>query len=215
MIQRDRGRPTTATHLEKARNYRDEEGRYALPDGLKPWHMRIVDFMLLNPHAKIVDIAENFRVTPEWMGQLMKTDAFVEYYRQRMAEHQSLIGVMVVQKMQSVASKSLDVMSEKLDKGELTFGQVKEAAELALKGLGYTSNVAPMQVNVNTGNGGETTVTVESDMVSRARAKLRARMKENSEDLSHDPDNFRNVTASLEVGYEEVEDAVVIPTDDE
>lgn len=213
MIQRDRGRPTTATHLERANRYRDENGTYTLSDGLKPWHMRIVDFMLLNPHAKIVDIAREFGVTPVWAGQLMKTDAFREYYEQRMAEHRSLIGSMVVQKMQSVAVKSLDVMAEKLDSPDVTFGQVKEAADLALKGLGYTSNVSPLQVNVRTGDG-DTTISVEQDMVSRARAKLQMRMKENSKELEHDAENYKNVTASLEVGYEEIEDAIVSSSDD-
>lgn len=214
MIQRDRGlgRPRTADDDLRENNYHDANGRYVLSGGLKPWHARIVDYMILNPHAKIVDIAQSFGVTSVWVGKLIKTDAFREYYNRRMIDHQDLIGTTIVAKMQSVAVKALDKMADKIDKEALTFGQVKDAVDTTLKGLGYTSNGAGMNVNVKPG--GEVTVAIGSDVVAAARQKLAARMRENTEQLTTNPDAYTRVTSSLELKASDVEDAVIISSED-
>ncbi len=210
MLQRERGRPRIAADDVRANGYKNEAGRDVLSNGLKPWHERVVDFMVMNPHAKIVDIANAFGVTPVWVGRLLKTDAFVSYYKARMSDHQDVIGQQIVHKMQSVAVKALDKMAEKLVGGDLTFGQVKDAVDTTLKGLGYTSNVGATHVNVQASGHVQATVMVQADAVARAREKLSAHMKENTKMLEsgeQTTDDYQQVTSSMDLG---VEDAVVI-----
>ena len=213
---RTRGRPRSASEVQRANGYKNEHGRYQLTDGLKPWHERVVDVMISNPHAKVVDLAKVFHVSPQWMGQLLKSDAFSEYYKKRMSEHQNLVSTEIVSKMQSVAAKALDGMALKMRSPDISFGQLREAAELSLKGLGYTSNVAGASVHIN--NNGEraqvTVVQVPSDALKRAQDRAKKRMGENTKKIGFEEGNYQQVTSSLELGIEEVEDATVLPSND-
>lgn len=208
---RERGRPRSADPVLRANNYRDENGRYQVTE-LKPWHERIVDYMIFNPHAKIVDVATAFGVTPVWVGQLMKTDAFREYYTKRMAEHQGLIGEAIIAKMQGVAVKALDVVAKKLDSPNVDFEMAKDAAALTLKGLGYTSQHRT-GVTVNIPSGSSAAVLVDKSIMDRAREKMAAKAAQNMESLEHDKMNYQRVTASLDRGHEDIVDAVVISED--
>ena len=212
-----RGRPRTASDEVREAGYKDEKGNYALTGGLKPWHERIVDFMLLNPNAKIVDIARSFGVTPQWIGQLIKTDAFVAYYKDVMAEQQGHIHTTIVAKSQGVAIKALDKMAEVLDKEDVSFGVARDSAKLALEACGFIGNRAT-GVNVNMGNGqGQTvSITVGKSVFEEARERILARQKENSEKQQFDGTNYQHVTSSMEIQGEarEIEDAVILGDDD-
>lgn len=214
--QRRRGRPQTASEAERANGYTDASGRYVLSGGLKPWHMRVVDFLLANPGAKIIDIARTFGVSPEWLGRLMKTDAFLEYYENRMAQHQDLVGVQVVSQIQEVATKALTRISEKLDNRDLEIGEAQSAAEMALKNLGFTAPQSQVSMKVKGRDGSETTMTVSSQAAQQARLRMNERMKENTKKLSVQEDNWQHVTSDLEVGVgeiEEMEDAILLDED--
>lgn len=216
MQLRGRGRPRTAEDELRQNGYKDGKGRYQLADGLKHWHTRVVDYMIFHPEAKIKDLAEAFDVSPQWMGQLLKADSFKEYYCMRMEEHQSSVSVAIVSKMQGVAVKALDKMNDKLDAKDISFGQVKEAAELSLKSLGYTAQ-GGINVAVHNQGKGQTNVmvAVPSSAVEKARKRIEARMKENGDKIEHDKDNYVAVTSSLEKGIEDVEDAVILSPDDD
>jgi hypothetical protein len=211
---RRKGRPQTAPLSLRANGYRDEDGRYQLSAGLKPWHERIVDFMIANPSAKIVDIAKAFDVTPIWVGMLLKTDAFREYYDHRMQEFQGLINQRIVTKLHGIAAVALDQLHDKVtdEMNPLSFGQVKEAAELSLKALGYTAQPGPAVVSTvvnNTKVEHNTYVAVSKSAVEAARAKMKERLA--LEPPVSDPSQYQRVTSSMEVGVEGVEDAVLLP----
>ena len=209
LIQRNRGRPRSTVPELRENGYKDENGRYQLSE-LKPWHERVSDHMVAAPHMKVVDLARVFGVTPQWMGQLIRSDAFREFHNARMKSHRELMDNTIVAQMSSVASKSLEKMDQVLSnsKKEPTFDEIKAAAELSLKGLGYTQQ-AGVRVNV-ADNSQVTTISVGANAVAAAREKIAARRDENSKTLEHSTEDYQRVTASLEVGIEEVEDAVVI-----
>lgn len=211
MLQRGRGRPSSATQEQKDNNYCNTDGTYALTDGLKPWHTRIVDFMIQKPNAKIVDIAKEFDVTPQWIGKLIKTDAFREYYSTRLEDHQAFVSVNLVAKMQGVAVSAIDKMAEKIDKEAVTIGQLKDVAEMSLKGLGFMQ-ANSMSVTVNQQNN-MTAIPVNSDVLARARERLAEKMRENSKVIEHDSSKYSSVTSSLDINVEDIEDAYVIPSD--
>lgn len=217
--QARRGRPKTALPEVRAAGYKDQQGKDVLSEGLKPWHERIVDYMVLNPHAKIVDVAAEFKITPQWAGRLMKTDAFVEYYQTRMAGHQELMHTTIIHKMQGVAVKSLDKISAKLDSQDATFTQAKEAADMTLKSLGYTSNNPAMSVNLKDKDGSQLTVQIGANAVEQAKQRIQQRMQGQSIEQPHDGQNYNYVTAAMDLGDTEAVDVDaardVTPTDDE
>ena len=190
-MRKRKGRPKTASAALRANGYRDGTGKYQVSN-LKPWHTRVVDYMLLVPHAKQVDIAKHFGVTPQWVGQLLQTDAFKEYYAERVRSHDEVVSKMTVGKLQSLAMTSIDKMAEKVRSSDVSFGQAREAADLALKALNYTGDV-----NINTGNGSTVQVAVGSDVLSRARQRLATHMQNNDKTIEHDEGVYLQVTQSM------------------
>lgn len=210
-----RGRKRTASDELRENGYRDGDGRYQLSDGLQPWHMRIVDYMLLNPNSKIKDVANAFDVTPQWIGQLLKTDAFREYYQMRMEEHHGFVQTQVIAKMQGVAVKSLDVMAEKLEAPQdLTIGQVQETASLVLKSLGFGTQVGGVSVRLPGGENQETLIAVRSTTIQRARQAWQERNQQKDQPETDEQD-YQHITASLEKTSGEVEDAILLDAYDE
>lgn len=213
---RGRGRPRTASEELRGNNYRDPDtNQYVLTNGLKHWHERIVDFMLLNPNAKIVDVARYFQVSPQWIGQLFNTDAFKEYYSNRMREHQGLVGVTIVSKMQGVAVKALDKIADKIDHQDVPMAEVREVANMAVKALGYGVQPGGVRVNVNQNQGGMTVIGVSVDVIAKAREDMARARQENTKSIEHDPNEYRRVTAAMDVSPEEVEDAIFVAGTDE
>lgn len=200
MVQRERGRPRSAPDLLRANGYKDAQGRYQVTE-LQPWHERIIDFMVGHPHAKIVDIARAFDRSPQWIGQLLKTDAFREKYSERMKEHQGLVGEEIVSKMQSVAVKALGKLDRELDT-TMKFEQVQSVAQMTLQGLGFMANGAGMQVHIDNR---KQTVLVDKGIVDRAREKLQKKMQDNTKVIEHDATQYQRVTSSMDVGYEGVQ----------
>ena len=210
-MKQERGRPRTADPTLRDNNYRDENGRYQLTE-LKPWHERIVDFMLMNPGAKKVDIARAFDVSPQWVGQLTMSDSFIEYYRSRVGRHEELVHTQTITQLQSVATKALGRISEHLDSKDVSFGAAKEAASLALKSLKYIDD-GGQGVSIRT-NGGQVVVAVTSDVVARAREKMKQRAEEASRTIEHDPDAYQQVTSSMSIRQEDIPDAIEISRDE-
>lgn len=206
---RPAGRPQIASDELRDNFYRDEGNVRQLVTPLKPWHERIVDYMLLNPNSKVVDLARAFSVTVPWMSMLLRTDSFREYYSQRMEKHRENVSLQIISKMQGVAVKAIDKMAEKLDTQDMPMSEVRETANMAVKALGYGATPGGVRVNVQTGKDGMVAVAVSSDTIAKAR-EAHARMRqENSKQIEHDPNEYRHVTAAMDVSPGEIEDAVV------
>jgi hypothetical protein len=206
---RRKGRPRVATQDVVDNGYKDPNGQYVLPAGLKPWHERVVDTMIANPNFKIVDLARAFNVTPQWMGALLRTDAFKQYYHERMIVHRQMIDATVVGKLSGLMESSLDKLQERVNADAVTFAQAKDAADLALRGLGYLGQMAnpgTVNVSVRTGNVQQNVMFVPDDLMEAARKKLQERMQlTEAEDTSN---AFLRVTSvtDLDVAYAQVTD---------
>lgn len=197
-MSRSSGRTATVPAEIAANGYKTPDGRAHL-NSLKHWHCVIVDYLLVNPSATNKQIGEYFSMHPLWVGRVRNADAFKEYYHLRMNEHRGFMDETIVAKMQGVASKALDKISDKMDNGDVAMGQLQSAAELSLKALGYGQKASGVSVSVN-GSGDVQVMSVPSDALEKARQKLAERRAENTKDISANPGDYRHVTASLEVG---------------
>jgi len=216
-IRRGRGRPRTASDETRLNNYKDPNGHYNLTAGLKPWHERVVDCMLLNPSYNRTKLAQEFNVTPEWMGSLLNSDAFKEYCNARMEAHQRLGSTTIVSKMQGVASRALDKLDEKLQTKDLPAAEVREIAKLSLQSLGFGPTAAGVKVQVGMHNQQTTMnfVGVNAEAVEKARQEIARTRELNTERVAKGSEDFSFVTQSLQPQPEAVEDAIVIRSYDE
>ena len=178
---------------------------------IKPWHERLVDFMLMNPTARAKEMAEHFGVTIPWLSTMMKTDAFKAYYQSRAATHQEMISAQVISKVQGVAMKSLDKLAEKLDKPDVPLAEVRQTAEMAIKALGYgtTARGPSVQVNVSpTQQANLSVMAVPANVLAEARQRMAAQREANTEDIPDTRSEYMRVTASLDITPETIKDGV-------
>lgn len=113
-----------------------ESGQYALQK-VSYSHDAMIDFIMVNPRATQIQIAEHFGYTKQWVSKLFCSDAF----QARLAERrQELIDPTIVatvdEKLKTLANQSLDVLITKMENSN-NFDQALKTAELATKALGY------------------------------------------------------------------------------
>lgn len=188
---------------------------------IRIWHEQLVDYMLLNPHAKKEDIARHFGRNVQWIYSLIRTDLFKAYYRKRFEAHQQAVTDSVIARTSSVANKALDKLAEKLDKSpDLPMSEIRQTAEMAIRALGYGAGsqrgpALGVQVNVNQGNGPALPVmSVPTEVVKSAQARMAQQRELNTSNVQNTSGEYMRVTASLEVTPESVtdgvEDAIVV-----
>lgn len=190
---RQRGRPRAASDEVRERNYRTEDGKYAFAEGLRFWHQRVVDVMLLEPNLKIKELAERLNVSPQWMGTLLKSDAFKEYYTDRLREHRALTTEVMMSKIAGTTMAALDAMAKKINGGDVPLAALTDAVEVGTRALGFgQKGGAPVQVTTN----GPTMVLVGANeaAITKAREQLAARRAA----VEHSDAGYSYVTASLE-----------------
>lgn len=105
---------------------------------LSPVHERIIDWMVANPGAKIVEIAKEFGYSPSFIGQLLSSDLFKTRLSERYALVSAANALQVKDKLHKLATESLDRLLDKVRVEERT-DEIREVAELALKGVGVIS----------------------------------------------------------------------------
>lgn len=139
---------------------------------VEDWHDSLIEFLMLNPTVVQRDIARHFNVSYSWMSMVLNSDLFKERLAERRERHATLVSRTVIDRVQSVAEQSLDELSRRLDEDpeKLPTGEVRETASLALKSLGIgVPSAAGTQINAGQVN----VVTIDSDVLARARNKMK------------------------------------------
>lgn len=113
---------------------------------LKYSHKALADTIIMNPTLTGKELAEIFGRTPQWVYIVQNSDAFQQYLSQRQAELvDPAFRATLKEKVQALASRSIDVMAEKLDRSaDLvpdTFAL--RAFELASKAAALGGNAPP------------------------------------------------------------------------
>lgn len=103
------------------------------------WHESVVDWKLKNPELNQGDCARHFNVSESYMSILCNSDAFRAYEAGRRAEHNKAVSKDIIEQVEEVASVSLEVLHERIDKERDSIGLkiVGETCEMALKSLGF------------------------------------------------------------------------------
>lgn len=118
-------------------------------DRVKYSHDAMIDMLIVNPGIAQGDLARHFGYTQPWVSRIMNSDAFLARLAQRKADIVDPgIAATVDEKLRAVASKSLDVVLQKLELTP-TFEQALAAGEMAGKALGYGARQQNLNVQQN------------------------------------------------------------------
>jgi hypothetical protein len=109
-----------------------DEGKAVLK--LKPVHEQAIDLLLLNPRIKIKEIAETLGYSEQWMGRIMKSDAFSAAYAARRDKA-------VLPTVQKELNKRLHLLTESsVSTLQRTLDET-DSASIALKSLGLVHRI--------------------------------------------------------------------------
>lgn len=116
---------------------------------VKYTHDAMIDLIIANPALTQNDLAKNFGYTVPWVSRIMNSDAFQARLAERKSElvDPSLVAS-IDEKLRALASKSLDVVLEKLTVTQSAEMGLK-ALEISSKALGYGARQQNLNVQQN------------------------------------------------------------------
>lgn len=171
-------------------------GRKPLPEYLKHrqlpgnyvaevrhWHRDLVDFFLQNPRANQNDAAAHFDKTPAWISKVVNSDAFQQYYSQRLKEHQSKVSQEIINKTQELTRLGLENLTEKLSTPETAIlmktDEVKDITSMGLRALGFgISQGTRVNVDARSVNFGD----VDPQVLQNARSMMDSVAESNTQE---------------------------------
>lgn len=136
------------------------------------WHERLADIMIANPHATLGEIAQALGKSQAWISIVKNSDAFIDFWRQRSAQHSAEVTSAIKAKGFAATELALDKVLEKLDTPAAELIPVEtllNIVDVNMKRFGY--NNAPTNAPVLNINLGATT----PEQLAEARARLRDR----------------------------------------
>ena len=113
-------------------------------------HDAMIDLLLARPDISQGELARHFGYTQPWVSRIMNSDAFLARMAQRKSDLvDPSLALTIDERLRAVASKSLDVVLEKLELPSATFDQALAAATVASKALGYGARQQNLSVQTN------------------------------------------------------------------
>lgn len=142
----------------------------------RQWYVDIADWMITHPGGSLTDCAKDLNKHLNTISYITRSNTFQDYYAARRMEHSARQDEMMRAKLTGVASKSLDVILEKLEKqgDQIPLKFMTEIATGALDRLGYAPAAPATSVNINTGTQQITQVAVSVEALKEAQDAMRA-----------------------------------------
>lgn len=112
-------------------------------------HDAMIDLIIARPEMKQGEIAKHFGYTQPWVSRIMNSDAFLARLAQRKADIvDPSISLSVNEKLAAAASRSLDIVLEKLEHSP-NLDQALGVVAVTSKALGYGARQANLNVQNN------------------------------------------------------------------
>lgn len=140
------------------------------------WHETLIDLMIQHPEWNNTQLAQAVGKGPVTVGYVTRSDMFRARFAERRREHSERISYSIIAQTQGIAQKALKQLDDKLEDNsvqkKISARDLHEIAADALDRIGLGPKPADivLQTNVQQNN---TSITVSSDALLRARQKLR------------------------------------------
>lgn len=125
-------------------------GRYLTTGGVRPRpklrysHHGMIDVLLIEPEISQNELAARFGRTPAWISTIITSDSFQSALAARRAEViNPEITLSLRERATALATKSMQVLQEKLNAPQVSDGLALKAFELASRATGMGGNAAP------------------------------------------------------------------------
>jgi hypothetical protein len=118
-------------------------------DRVKYTHDSMIDLIIANPAVKQGELAKHFGYTEPWVSRIMNSDAFLARLAERkkdVVDPQLVLSV--EEKLRHMASRSLDIVMEKLEVTRNPDTALK-ALEISTKSLGYGARPDKVAIQQN------------------------------------------------------------------
>lgn len=153
---------------------------------VKWWHEAIIDDMLLHPLDDLKTRSARLKYSAAYLSLIINSDMFKAIYEQRRLLFQDRLDQNIANKLTTVASLSLDIMKESLDKKRtaIPFKDLAAANDSLLNRLGYgapSGGAGGVNVNVNTGQQ-LVAAPVTKEQLDAARGIIRGVERKNAEE---------------------------------
>lgn len=118
-------------------------------DRVKYSHDAMIDLVIATPGISQNNIAKHFGYTPGWVSRIFNSDAFQARLAQRKSDLvDPVLALSIDEKLRAVASRSLDIVLEKLELTQNPDTAMK-ALEITTKALGYGARAQNVAVQQN------------------------------------------------------------------
>jgi len=116
------------------------------PQQLREWHVQCMDLLVQNPAITYDELGQILGVHKQSVMLVVNSDLFQAKLKERRERRSDTIDRTVMQRLDNLAKVSIDHLEERIKRQRQLLGldEVRETAEMALRGLGYISN-APRQ----------------------------------------------------------------------
>ena len=106
---------------------------------LKPWHYRLIDWMLANPTVPQHKCAKHFNVSPVWMSLIVNSPIFITEFQRRSERLSHAVATDVAGAATKLANLALDTAMEKLEheRDTMPIGEIWDCVAMSMHYLGY------------------------------------------------------------------------------
>lgn len=133
-------------------------------------HEAIMQWLLENPEAKLMDCAAHFQMTQTWLSIVIHSNAFQDAFQKYREDYYSAVVADLPDKLNGLINLAVDKLSEKMETCEDP-QWIANTTDKLLGRLGYGTGGGGSKINITTnGDGAVTIQTVDADVLRRAES---------------------------------------------
>jgi len=149
-------------------------------------HLAIMDFILANPRASMLEVAKEFEVSQSWLSTVRNSDLWRITYEERrnlLEEHQKII---LADQLTAIASKGLGCLEDAIDDPDTTLASKIQITKLALEHSGMSNSKPAVSIKVDnsTTNNVVQIDEAKQSAIAAARARVLAKATQQHARLS-------------------------------
>ena len=136
-------------------------------------HDAIMDYLIVNPAARLGDVALHFRVSQPWLSVIIHSDAFQIVLKKKQSSVLNATVVPLREKVLGIAHLGIEKLGDALENASAVTDKefIADTTDSILKNLGFSPKSAPSLPAGNVTN--NNIMVVDKEALASARDKMR------------------------------------------